>query len=168
MIRRQIPQEMSDKIAEITVNPRTQDVTAVFSQNSLRFKCQRCAVFCCKCGGPRLSLKDIENLKLSGKCLDLLVDVEGMTLKDAKDGSCFLLAVNAHQQKHECSVYNLRPTLCRLYPFRFERLGEHSFELKLIPCCNGLNVHDGEPVDERFFRKYLFDPFLDLLNHSHI
>lgn len=158
---------MTDRIAEITINPHTQDITAVnFSKNSLKFKCQRCAVFCCKCGGPRLSLKDVENLKRSGKCSDLSVDAEDMTLKNAKDGSCTLLTVNADQQIYQCSVYNLRPTLCRLYPFRFERLGEHSFELNLIPCCNGLNVYGGEPIDERFFRKHLRKPFLDLLDHS--
>jgi Fe-S-cluster containining protein len=154
-------------VTEITINPGTQDITAMnFSQNSLRFKCQRCAVFCCKCGGPRLSLKDVKNLERSGKISDLFVDSKDLTLKNAKDGSCLLLTVNTHKQKYHCSVYNLRPTLCRLYPFRFERLGQHSFELKLIPCCNGLNVDGGEIVDESFFRKYLREPFLDLLNHN--
>ena len=40
--------------------------------------------------------------------------------------------------------------MCRLYPFRFERLGHNLFVLKLIPCCNGINSKKGEKVDTKF------------------
>ena len=157
---------MTYRIGEITVNLRANDIAKIsFSQTSLKFRCQRCAVFCCKCGGPRLSPKDVRDLKRSGKSLALSIDTKDMTMKERKDGSCILLTVDS-DKAYKCSVYNVRPILCRTYPFQFERLGEDSFALNLIPCCNGLNAHDGDPIDERFFKKHLRKPFLDLLDHG--
>lgn len=40
--------------------------------------------------------------------------------------------------------------MCRLYPFRFERLEHNVFALKLIPCCNGINNKNGEKIDTQF------------------
>ena len=154
---------MTEKIVQITINPHTKDIISIsFPQTSLKFKCQRCTVFCCKCGGPKLSLKDIKNLKRSRKRSDISIDAQSMTLKNRKDGSCTLLASNS-DQVFRCSVYSARPTLCRMYPFQLEKLGESSFALNLILCCNGLNAKDGETIDERFFKKYLRKPFLDML-----
>lgn len=158
--------EMTERIAEITTGPHSNDIiTTRFSQTSLKFKCQRCAVFCCKCGGPNLSSKEVGRLKQSGKHACLSIDSENPSVKNRKDGSCAFLAVDS-RQLYRCSIYEERPTLCRIYPFQFIRLGEHSFALNVIPCCNGLNAHDGEPIDSHFFMKHLKKPFLDLVDSN--
>ncbi len=152
---------MTETIARITTDPDAKDIASIhFSKTSLKFKCQRCAVFCCKCGGPRLSVYEAKNLKRHAKGAGLAIDDESMTVKNRNDGSCTFLTETS-DKVYKCSVYDMRPTLCRLYPFQIKGLGEHSFFLNLIPCCNGLNTQDGEPVDEHFFMKNLRKPFLD-------
>jgi len=56
--------ETNQKIAEITLEikkPRVRHAT--FHEKRLRLKCQPCAIFCCKLGGPKLSERDIQRLK---------------------------------------------------------------------------------------------------------
>jgi len=157
---------MTEKIADITINPRTGEVITVsFSETSLKFKCQRCAVFCCKCGGPRLLPKDVADLKQSGKSQVPSTIAHESTLQNKEDGSCIFLTADL-EGVFACKVYDSRPTLCRVYPFQFERIGENSFSMNLIPCCNGLNTPDGQPVDESFFTKHLKKAFLDLFAHD--
>lgn len=163
---RQTSTTMTKKIAEITVNPQTQEVIKIsFPKTSLKFKCQRCAVFCCKCGGPQLFPKDVRNLRRSGKYADPSVGGYELALPNNEDGSCVFLSTDS-DRVFTCRVYNLRPTLCRAYPFQFERIKGNTFSMNLIPCCNGLNTPDGQPIDEHFFMSYLKKPFLDLLEHD--
>lgn len=155
--------KMAKKIAEIAVDPQTREIVRMsFSKTSLKFRCQRCAVFCCKCGSPRLLPRDVRNVDSSGKHASQSVSADEWALPNRSDGSCVFLSVDSGRT-FTCKIYNSRPTLCRAYPFQFERIGENSFSMNLIPCCNGLNTPDGQPVDERFFRKHLKKPFLDLL-----
>jgi len=160
--------ELDEKIGEITIESKTKQVIKVnFSGNPLRFRCQRCAVFCCKLGGPKLSSKDIERLRQAGYDSDIFLEAKQATLKSRKDGSCIFLSFNAEEGLHQCSVYDYRPTFCRLYPFQFEKSGPQSYTLKLIPCCNGINTQDAEVVNEKFFVKFLHKVLLDLM-HSNI
>jgi len=156
--------ECDGKIAEITMEPKTKEISLNFLGNTLRFRCQRCAVFCCKLGGPKLSPKDVERLRQGGYNQDVFLDVKQTSLKGKKDGSCVFLSVNAEKGLYRCSVYDFRPTLCRLYPFQFEKLGPQSYALKFIPCCNGLNTENGEIVDEKFFVKFLQEILFDLID----
>lgn len=154
--------EFDEKIAEITIEPKTNQVTNVnFRGNQLRFRCRRCAVFCCKLGGPKLFPKDVERLKHAGYDSGMFLDVKQTSLKSRKDGSCVFLSFNDEEGLYKCSVYDSRPTLCRLYPFQFEKSELNSYALKFIPCCNGLNTDDGDLVNEKFFgeslQKILFD-----------
>lgn len=145
-----------------------------FCHDPLRFKCRRCAVFCCKLGGPLLTKNDMERAKLAGHRLEDFLETTSdrkfkrlpMTvgnLKNNKDGSCILLRSRLWRGVYECQIYDSRPARCRLYPFDFERLNRNSFTLKLIPCCKGLNTEDGELVNENFITKHLLDALLDLV-----
>jgi len=152
--------EFGEKIAQITTEAKTkQIINLIFSEKTLKFKCQRCAVFCCKLGGPRLTREDVERLEQAGYNPYVFLDVEQKGLKSREDGSCIFLSATSKEGVYQCSVYDQRPVLCRLYPFQFERLGPGSFALELIPCCNGLNAEDGEIVDERFFIEVLQESF---------
>jgi len=156
------------KIAEITLEPETKQVIRViFHGSQLRFRCQRCAVFCCKLGGPKLSTKDIERLRRACYKPDTFLDATPARLKNRRDGSCVFLFFNAEECFYQCSVYDFRPTFCRLYPFQFEKAGPQSYALKFIPCCNGLNTEDGEIVNKKFFAEVLQKILFDLIDsHS--
>jgi len=84
-------------------------------------------------------------------------------LRKRADGSCIFLRFDDKSKIYECSIYDVRPALCRIYPFHFERINSNSFMLKFIPCCKGLNNPDGELVDERFISNYLLDAIFEIL-----
>jgi len=164
---------LSEVLARITINPETKQIGDLFvHQKSLRFKCRRCATLCCKLGGPKLTRKDIEQIKQAGyhvkDFLEPILNSEfkGIpimcgSLKSKKDGSCIFLKFDAEENRYECSIYDFRPALCRLYPFDFDRVGSNIVILKLIPCCRGLNNPDGKLVDESFVANHLLAPLLE-------
>ncbi len=140
-----------DIIAEITVDFEKKKVASVKRLcRGLTFKCQMCAVFCCRLGPPQLLPRDIERLKRAGFSLDDALTHDRKGLKSQSDGSCRFLSSGRTLGSYRCSIYNFRPALCRSYPFQFERSGSDLFAVKLIPCCRGLNVKSGEIVDARF------------------
>ena len=164
---------LNENIAEITVNPKTKRVTKIiFHQKHLRFKCQRCAVFCCKLGGPKLTEKDVDYIEQAGYRLEEFLEPVSTNefkgspimcgrLKSKEDGSCVFLSFDVEKNVYECSIYEVKPALCRLYPFDFERMDSNFFMLKLIPCCKGLCKRDGELVNKSFVNKK-FNVILDL------
>jgi len=153
------------EIAEIAIEPKTRRITKVnFHRTHLRFRCQRCAVFCCKLGAPKLFHRDIERLKQAGYFSDLFFNLDQASLQSTNDGSCVFLSFNPEDGLYRCSVYEQRPTLCRLYPFKFEKSGPQFYVLKLIPCCNGLNVDNGQAVDKQFLSENLEKILLDLIS----
>jgi len=155
--------KFDEKIAEITIEPKTKQIVNVnFLGNPVRFRCQRCAIFCCKLGGPKLTSMDVKRLMQSEYDPHEFLD-DNHFLKNKKGGSCVFLSFSAIEHLHLCSIYGLRLTLCRLYPFQFEKSGPQSYVLKVIPCCNGLNSNDDETVDAKFFSKNLQQVFLDLI-----
>jgi len=150
------------RIAEFTWNPKTKQVERLkLYHSNIRFKCQRCATFCCKLGGPKLSERDIQRLKQIRINVAEFLDTRSC-LKNREDGSCIFLEFDAKNRVYECLVYDFRPTLCRLYPFHFESTGRHSYTLTLIPCCKGLNTEDGELVNGDFIINHLLNALLDL------
>jgi len=156
---------LNEKIAEIRLEKGTKRIEkAVFLQNGLKFRCQRCAVFCCRLGGPRLLKKDIERLEGAGYSREKFHDIEQNGIITRADGSCIFVSMDSKHGLFRCSIYNIRPTLCRLYPFSIEKLNSDLYVLKLIPCCSGINVENGECVDERFFDEFLKEIFLGLID----
>jgi Fe-S-cluster containining protein len=154
--------ESNESIAEISLKPGTFSVKrTTFSKRSLRFKCKRCATFCCKLGGPKLSANDVERLKQAGYDAAEFLDSVYCSLKNRGDGSCVFLQLKKERDVYECSVYDSRPVLCRLYPFYLEEKSPSLFMLKIMPC-RGINGRYGELVDERFIITHLLDALLDL------
>jgi len=150
------------KIAEIGIEPETGNVKhIVLFGNNLRFKCQRCATFCCKLGGPRLSSKDVEQLKKAGLTRAEFLDAINGRLKSMFSGSCVFLKFDSQKQFYECMVYPCRPVLCRLYPFHIEKTSSDRFVLKLLPC-KGISRRLGAIIDERFLIDNVLGLLLDL------
>jgi len=159
---------MGDALAVITLDSKNRKITDLtVTQKQFRFKCKRCAALCCKLGGPALTKKDTEKIVAAGypvkdflepvnrdnKSLPLAVG----DLKTREDGSCIFLQQDVERNCLKCSIYDFRPTLCRLYPFRLERLDANRIVLKFIPCCNGLNNPEGKVMDEEFVSSILHE-----------
>jgi Fe-S-cluster containining protein len=161
-------------LAKIAYNPKTRRITDIeFIKTNLTFRCQRCAVFCCKLGAPQLSESDIECLKKVGyytnNFIDATLNGDALSrerkkfLKHKEDGSCIFLQQDEEGKSFTCGIYEVRPSLCRLYPFEFVPTSPHTGVLRLIPCCNGLNAKDGEPVDRKFIEENLLEAIIDCL-----
>ena len=166
--------ELDREIARILLDPERKQILeiAVYEKN-LRFKCKRCATFCCKLGGPKLTKKDIERIAQAGyEVEEFFIPFKDMfncssifvgSLKSREDGSCIFLKPSPDEDGYECSIYDFRPALCRLYPFELYKRDFQSIVLGLIPCCRGLNNPEGEAVDESFIASSLLDAILDVV-----
>jgi len=153
--------ELNENIAQVDLGSQTCRIKRItFYVKNLRFKCKRCATFCCKLGGPTLSLKDIERLKKVGHSGTEFLDAH-RRLKSTVNGSCAFLRFDAEKRVYECAVYDYRPALCRLYPFHFEKASPHRFMLKIMPCL-GISNHDGELIDEKFIFSFLLGALKDI------
>jgi len=153
-------------IAEITFDTKTKRIIKLdFLRKDIKFRCKRCAVFCCKLGGPTINDKDIRRLRKAGIVIENVVeptkDNDLVRLKETENGACTLLKRDDKSMIYACSVYNFRPSLCRLYPFEFVSTGENTGILRTIPLCNGLNATDGELVDRKFVEKNILGPIMD-------
>jgi len=156
---------LEEKIAEITIDLKSRRIERIDHHGSrFTFKCQRCSVFCCKLGGPKLSQKDIARLEEGGRRVSEFLNIDHMSLRCREDGSCVFLFFDTTTQVYTCSVYDYRPTLCRLYPLEFKRSGQNTYALRLIPCCNGLNAKDDESVDTNLIIKMTAQILIELLD----
>lgn len=169
--------KLKENIAEVKLDPETgQFLDIRLFEKSLRFKCKRCAIYCCKLGGPCLTKEDIEQIESGGhKTSEFVEDSKRKygnhslitsAMKNRKDGSCIFLRTDAKRNAYECSIYEIRPILCRLYPFEIKTINTDSFLLKIIPCCNGLNDADGELVNKRFVVKHLLESIYAFLRKT--
>ena len=163
---------MENLVAVITFDSQNGS-TIELGPEKFWFSCKRCASLCCRLGGPILSKEEIEKIEAAGNPFADFVEsvdvAEGSSLlahdrlKSRDDGSCVFLGSDDEQQRHVCNVYSVRPSLCRLYPFSFERLASNRFALKIIPCCLGLNSPEGELVDEQYITNNLLEPLLEAM-----
>ena len=152
---------MNDILAIITLDQKRRKTEIVITQKQFKFGCIRCADLCCKLGGPKLTQNDVERIEKAGyNTKDFLGLKRGIdntlkniigSLKTKQDGSCIFLQYNSKIKCSRCSIYDFRPTLCRIYPFRIENLKSSQIAFKFIPCCKGLNNQKGKIVDRDFF-----------------
>jgi len=166
--------EPNEEIVTIFLDTKTKQVSDItLHKENIRFKCRRCATFCCQLGGPKLTQKDIKRIVRAGpKAKDFFVPYKGGSensptflgsLKNL-DGSCIFLKFSPEKGIYKCSIYDFRPALCKLYPFDFHEMNSQSIVLKLIPCCRGLNNLEGELVNEGFIVDSLLDAIFDLMS----
>jgi len=147
--------ELNENIAKIDFESKTPSLKHITLHfKNLKFKCKRCAIFCCKLGGPTLSTRDYERLKNAGLCDTDFLDNTQNRLKSKTNGSCIYLGFNPEKRVYSCAIYDLRPELCRIYPFCFKKTNSNFAILKIMPCM-GINYHYGEPIDEKLITSYL-------------
>jgi Fe-S-cluster containining protein len=157
---------LKEEIGRVRIDPETgQFLDVRLFERGLRFRCKGCAIYCCKLGGPWLTKEDMEQIESAGyKTSEFVEDSKrkygdySMTnaMQNRKDGSCIFLRKDEKRDTYKCSIYEIRPTLCRLFPFEIERIDINTFLLKILPC-NGLNDADGELVNKRFIVKHFLE-----------
>jgi Fe-S-cluster containining protein len=160
---------VSVTVAVITLNITKNVIKSVdVLHQTTSFKCTRCATLCCKLGGPPLTGKDVKRLVQAGFTTEQFVDCTETkmpntvgVLKSGKDGGCLFLEFDADTDSYTCGVYDARPTLCRVYPFKFEKSGENKVLVKIIPCCLGLNNPNAKQIDKKFVEENLATLLLD-------
>ena len=165
---------MSDIVATFSIDQKNRTIHDVkITQKQFKFKCKRNATLCCKLGGPILTTKDIQQIQSAGHSIDNFLEPPKTNgenslgnLKTRPDGSCIFLNYDKTQNQNNCSIYNFRPALCRLYPFNFEFLGPDRIALKFIPCCLGLKNPEGKLLNEKFVTTVLLEPILDAIQLS--
>jgi len=161
------------EIAKIIFDREKKQILNIITlREDLRFRCKRCAVFCCKLGGPLVREADLKRIARAG--FDPYEFIEPIrhrhnqqrdviaVLKQKDDGSCIFLKYNETMDLYECRIYEDRPSLCRLYPFEFILENDETGILRIIPCCNGLNTPNGEIVNREFIEKYLLDAIREI------
>jgi Fe-S-cluster containining protein len=166
---------LKDNIAKVKVDPETgRPLDIHLLEKNLRFRCKRCAIYCCKLGGPWLTEEDIKLIESAGHKTSAFVENSKrkygnhsqMTsaMKNRKNGSCIFLRKDKRRNAYKCSIYQIRPILCRLYPFEIKRIDIDSFFLRILPFCNGLNDTNGELVNKRFVAQHLLEKNYDQFN----
>ena len=171
---------MDEAVAVITLNSQNTSIVDVsLAEKPLRFTCTRCASLCCRLGGPIITKKEAQSIENTGlPVADFLVPLKSGVncsssvfgcLKSRNDGSCVFLERNKTKNSNSCNIYSVRPALCRLYPFTFEKVDSDKVVLKINPCCLGLNSSGGELVTKQYILDKVAEPLLEavgLLNED--
>ena len=88
-----------------------------------------------------LRMPDIDGLQLYERSLSYNREMKTVVMtaySSVKD------AVEAMKKGvYECSVYNSRPALCKLYPFYFQRIASNLYLLNIMPC-KGISLRTDE------------------------
>jgi len=67
--------------------------------------------------------------------------------KTADEGKCVFL------KKNRCTIYSVRPLICRFYPFELKILNSQKYTFLYTEECPGINK--GRILSENYFRKLL-------------
>jgi Fe-S-cluster containining protein len=82
------------------------------------FKCDRTCADCCKYLTVKLDKKDINKIKKAGYDQDFFLKfdnfIESPVLKLTDKGCIFLIKKDSY---YYCKIYDIRPKVCRDYPF---------------------------------------------------
>jgi len=111
-----------------------------FWHNGLKFECQRCD-YCCTFSGGMVTAAEIEFQKIA-EFLNLdfeqfleiyTTEIDGYrSLKSTSQGPCIFY-------DNGCSIYPVRPTQCRTYPFWRDILKSNTRWDNEAQNCRGIN-----------------------------
>lgn len=78
-------------------------------------------------------------------------------MRKTEDGRCVFLTGNS------CSIYSIRPLVCRFYPFQLRSVGKGSFIFTCTNECPGIG--EGLQLKRGFFEK-LFRMFMKAMKED--
>lgn len=130
----------------------------------LRFRCLRCALCCgdTEVRERRILLLEAEARRISeatsmeiGEFAERVEGSEPFLYRMRKrEGRCLFLRGNL------CSIYEIRPIICRFYPFQLENLGGDRYRFSYTEECPGIG--EGPELGREFFEE-LFEEFLKVM-----
>jgi Fe-S-cluster containining protein len=125
--------------------------------HAVRFLCIECGKCC---GDTKQKTRHVLLLKTEAEQIsattlrlisDFAVKIKGKApysyemRKTAEDGQCIFL------ENNHCSIYSLRPLICRFYPFELKNSENQRYEFLFTAECPGINK--GKMLNENYFRK---------------
>ncbi len=122
----------------------------------VHFVCEHCAVCC---GDTEERVRQILLLRMeaerisrnTSKNIDAFAEkIEGFKpyayrMKKTREGKCIFLKDNL------CIIYEMRPLICRFYPFQLENKGNNKFAFTYTNECPGIGK--GPRLKRSFFEK---------------
>jgi Fe-S-cluster containining protein len=124
--------------------------------NAVRFKCIKCGICC---GDTKEKNRHVLLLKTEAEQIakatgrqvfKFAVKIEDKApysykMKKRKNGKCIFL------ENNRCSIYSLRPLICRFYPFELKVMHNRKYTFLYTDECPGINK--GQLLNENYFRK---------------
>ncbi len=119
-----------------------------------RFKCRKCGKCCVEDerGGRQIALTEKDAEEISNATGSKLIDFAEKNTSEAFPyairligGKCFFLGPS-----NKCSIYPVRPLVCRFYPFMLQKIGGR-YVFHVDPFCPGLG--EGIYLDREYFEK---------------
>lgn len=125
------------------------------------FECDRCALCCgdSKHRVRRIHLLNIDLVRISKRTSmtrdKFTTKIDGFEpyvyqMKKTSEGFCFFL------RDGSCSIYEVRPLICRFYPFQLQNRGNSHYLFSYTKEC--LGIGKGPKLELRFFEE-LFAKF---------
>ena len=122
---------------------------------AVRFRCTKCGICC---GDTKEKNRHVLLLRREAEQVSratsqppsqFAVKIEGKEpysyeMKKSKDGKCFFL------ENNRCTIYSVRPLICRFYPFELISSGG-KYRFLYTEECPGINR--GRVLSEDYFRK---------------
>ncbi|MEM2104976.1 MAG: YkgJ family cysteine cluster protein [Candidatus Bathyarchaeia archaeon] len=120
----------------------------------VRFVCERCAICC---GDTEERVRQVLLLKIEAERIsrDISKNIGGFAekiegsepyayrMKKTEEGKCVFLKDNL------CMIYEVRPLICRFYPFQLENMGDNKFAFTYTSECPGIGK--GPSLKRNFF-----------------
>jgi Fe-S-cluster containining protein len=78
-------------------------------------------------------------------------------MRKTGEGKCFFLKDN------RCTIYKIRPLICRFYPFQLKNLGNNKYSFSYTNQCPGIGK--GPKLKTVFFEK-LFNKFTNTIKEN--
>jgi len=134
----------------------------------VRFRCMRCAICC---GDTKDKIRSILLLEIEvdhiSKSTSMDFDkfaekIKGFEpyiyqMRKTEDGKCVFLKDNS------CSIYQIRPLICRFYPFQLKNLGNNRYAFAYTDECQGIGK--GPQLKRNFFERF-FSKFIGLMREN--
>jgi Fe-S-cluster containining protein len=78
-------------------------------------------------------------------------------IRKSENGRCFFL------KKNRCTIYKIRPLICRFYPFQLKNIGKNRFSFSYTNKCTG--IEEGSQKARVYF-KSLFNKFTNAMEKN--
>jgi len=134
----------------------------------VRFRCMRCAICC---GDTKDKIRSILLLKIEANHISKSTSTDSdkfaekikgfepynCQMRKTENGKCVFL------KDRSCSIYQIRPLICRFYPFQLKDLGNNRYAFAYTHECQGIGK--GPQLKRDFFERF-FSKFIGLMREN--